>query len=349
MQTKKVVVPPMKSLIKKAPGFEKKKLADYKLDILALCGFGCRYCSSNMGNYLRINQQEFAECSKTQTGKTTKPSEDPSLMMVWPDVVSQLADELSSKPKHYGKDKTLMFSMLTDGFSPELVKDGTTRAVLEMVLEKTSFRIRILTKNAIVGSDEWIQFLSDNKDRFVVGLSTGSLDDGWCRKMELGASSPTERFSALSRIQEAGVPTFGMLCPVFPDMLEGDSIERMIELINPDVVEHIWAEPYNDRVNWRVVRSGYPIGSSTYEWFSNVYEYHMSPFWSFYATELYKRFRKHAVHNDWLPKLRYLLYEDGIYESDASVYRGLHGVLLQSKPGIDGKSQNPFLADLQEI
>ena len=349
MQTKKVVVPPMKSLIKKAPGFEKKKLADYKLDILALCGFGCRYCSSNMGNYLRINQQEFAECSKTQTGKTTKPSEDPSLMMVWPDVVSQLADELSSKPKHYGKDKTLMFSMLTDGFSPELVKDGTTRAVLEMVLEKTSFRIRILTKNAIVGSDEWIQFLSDNKDRFVVGLSTGSLDDGWCRKMELGASSPTERFSALSRIQEAGVPTFGMLCPVFPDMLEGDSIERMIELINPDVVEHIWAEPYNDRVNWRVVRSGYPIGSSTYEWFSNVYEYHMSPFWSFYATELYKRFWKHAVHNEWLPKLRYLLYEDGIFESDASVYRGLQRVLLQSKPGIDGKSQNPFLADLQGI
>ena len=49
----------MKTLIKPAPGFVKKDLADYKLDIVALCGFGCLYCSSNMGNYLRINQKEF--------------------------------------------------------------------------------------------------------------------------------------------------------------------------------------------------------------------------------------------------------------------------------------------------
>ena len=349
MQTKKIVVPPMKSLIKKAPGFEKKKLAEYKLDILALCGFGCRYCSSNMGNYLRIHQEEFAQCAESQMGRSIKPSEDPSLMMVWPDVVSQLEDELSSKPKQFGIDKTLMFSMLTDGFSPELVRDGTTRAVLELVLERTSFRIRVLTKNAVVGNDEWIQFFRDHKDRFVVGLSTGSLDDKWARKMELGTSSPTERFNALRRLQEAGVPTFGMLCPVFPDMLEGDSIEKMIEMINPDAVEHFWAEPYNDRINWRIVRSGYPKGSPIYEWFTNVYEYRMSPLWSQYTTELYKRLKYHAVKNDWLQKLRYLLYEDGITESDALAYKGLGGVLLQSNPGEDGRSQNPSIADLQEI
>ena len=42
-----VNVPAVKGPIRKSPGFAKKELADYKLDIVALCGFGCRYCSSN--------------------------------------------------------------------------------------------------------------------------------------------------------------------------------------------------------------------------------------------------------------------------------------------------------------
>ena len=118
----KVIVPTLKSLIKKAPGFAKKELATYKLDIIALCEFGCRYCSSNTGNYLRINRKKFAACATEQIGSPTKPSEDPSLMMVWPDVVKQLDRELENKPISYGEGETLMFSMLTDGFSPSLVE-----------------------------------------------------------------------------------------------------------------------------------------------------------------------------------------------------------------------------------
>ncbi len=95
MKNKIVVVPRMKTLIKEAPGFAKKELATYKLDIIALCEFGCRYCSSNTGNYLRINQKKFAACAKDQIGKAVKPIEDPSLMMVWPDVVHQLEKELT--------------------------------------------------------------------------------------------------------------------------------------------------------------------------------------------------------------------------------------------------------------
>lgn len=33
----RVIVPPIKSVINACPGFAKKQLADYKLDILALC------------------------------------------------------------------------------------------------------------------------------------------------------------------------------------------------------------------------------------------------------------------------------------------------------------------------
>ena len=47
-----------------------------------------------------------------------------------------------------------------------------------------------------------------------------------------------------------------------------------------------------------------------------------------------------------LGKLRYLLYEDGLTQNDARKFRGLEGVLLQSKPADDGKSCNPYIAAL---
>ena len=51
MKSQFVEVPAIRSPITKSPGFAKKGLADYKLDAIALCQFGCRYCSSNSGNY----------------------------------------------------------------------------------------------------------------------------------------------------------------------------------------------------------------------------------------------------------------------------------------------------------
>jgi DNA repair photolyase len=347
MKSKNVIVPQMKSLIKKAPGFAKKKLATYKLDIAALCAFGCRYCSSNTGNYLRINQKVFAACAEDQIGKAVKPIEDPCLMMVWPEVVNQLTEELEGKNKSYGEGHTLIFSMLTDGFSPPLVEEGITQAVLELMLDRTSFRIRVLTKNAIVGSKEWVHFFAEHKDRFVVGLSTGSLDDDWSQRMELGTSPPSDRFAALANLQAAGVPTYGMLCPVFPDMLEDGLIEKMIELINPELVEHIWAEPYNSRANWKVVRDSFVPGSQAYEWFTNVYGHKWTYLWSRYATDLYRRMHRPALMGGWVHKIRYLLYEDKITAADSLQFRELEGVLLQSKPGDDGCSQNPNIAKLQ--
>lgn len=69
-----VNVPSIKQPITKSPGFAKKELADYKLDLMALCGFGCLYCSSNEGNYLRIRRSEFADHTLDQLGPSTRPA-----------------------------------------------------------------------------------------------------------------------------------------------------------------------------------------------------------------------------------------------------------------------------------
>src|SRR5262249_49154110 len=156
--------------------------------------------------------------------KRLRPADSPQLTFHWSDLLEKLKAQLSTKDRLWGKNKTLIFSMLTDGFSPSLVADGTTRAVLELVLEHTSFRIRVLTKNAVVGSPEWVRFFKSHPGRFVVGLSTGTTDDQWSRSIELGTSPPSMRLDALRSLQKAGVPTYGMLCPIFPDMMNAGNL-----------------------------------------------------------------------------------------------------------------------------
>lgn len=347
LRSKVVRVPCIIRPLTESPGFEKKELAEFKLDIAALCAFGCVYCSSNWGNYLRIHREEFADLTEQQLGVRIYPEDDPSLMFVWDDVIPNLERQLASKRPGWGAGKTMVFSMLTDGYSPNLVADGTTERALRLVLDRTAFRIRVLTKNSIVGTPEWVAFFKAHPGRFVVGLSTGSLDDRWAGRIEVGTSRPSMRLAATRALQDAGVPTFGMACPVFPDVLDDGGVERLVESIRPEQVETIWAEPFNDRVNWAKVRKGYPEGSPGYDFLTEVYERKNKARWSAYATDLYLRLRAHAERHGWLPKLRYLLYEDLITAADADRLGDMAGILLQSKPNEVGLSQNPHIAARQ--
>ena len=343
-----VEVPTIMEPIQSSPGFQKKMLSEFKLDICGLCQFGCVYCSSNHGNYLRINRKPFADLTEQQTGERTLPADAPNLMFTWPEVLKKLEKQLASKPKSWGRGETLVFSMLTDGFSPKLVNDGTTKAALAMVLDRTSFRIRVLTKNAIVGSKPWIDFFLKYPGRFVVGLSIGTLDNSWAKSVEKKTALPTARIRALNNLQDAGVPTFGMLCPVFPHVLEGDGLDRLVDAIRPGLVEHVWAEPYNDRFNWQGVYEACPAGGPDRQLLSDVYEEGNDAAWSRYAADLYTRLRRKAEDNGWMDKLRYLLYEDRIVPCDAHTFHDMAGVLLQSKPDDEtGMSQNKAIAALQ--
>ncbi len=343
MKNKLVVIDDAKNPIKPSPGFAKKELADYHLELCALCGFGCSYCSSNRGNNLRIHHKRLAQLTEEQLGERLLPAVNPELMFVYPDVLQSLRDQLAHIRGDFGEGQTLVVSMLTDAFSPELVMRGVTEQALRLVLERTKFRIRILTKCSIVGTPSWIRFFGEQPHRFVVGLSIGTLDDEWAHRVEKGTSHPAARVRALGALQDAGVTTFGMACPVFPDVLEGDRLERLVDLIRPDVVEHFWAEPFNDRDNWRQVRDGYAPGSRGYQWLTDVFENGRGDLWSAYAAELFSRLRTKAQAEGWLQKLRYLLYETGITPEDAVEFAGLEGVLLQSRPGADGITRSEAL------
>jgi len=343
-----VEVPSIRQPITKSPGFAKKELSTWKLDLMALCGFGCSYCSSNTGNYLRINREKFADATEEQLGERIYPSDEPDLAMVWPDVLEKIERQIASHKPGWGGGETLVFSMLTDAFSGPPLRAGTTEKALRMLLNGTSFRIRVLTKNSVVGtSQKWRDLFFEHRDRVVVGLSTGSLDSDWARRVEIGCPPPTARIEATRRLQGAAVPTFGMLCPIFPDVLAGDSLDLLIDGIRPELCETVWAEPYNDRSNWQKVRAGYELGSPGFRWFTDVYEHGGRSEWSRYATDLYLRLREKALAEGWMSKLRYLLYENDITVEDARRFPNLSGVLLQSPTRNDGTSLHPIFGEMQ--
>lgn len=333
MKTKLVTIDSIKDPIKKSPGFHKKELADYKLDIMGLCGAGCTYCSSNEGNYLRINRARFAAATEAQLGERLLPATTPELSFRWGDFERRLDEQVRRfRPTNtrWGTGQTLVFSQLTDAFSPWAVKDGLTRRTLEKVLAKTGFRIRVLTKFDYVGRAEWIDLFRAHPGRFVVGLSIGTLDDAWARRVEIGTSSPSARVRALRRLQDAGVPTYGMLCPIFPDALDGDGVERLVAAIRPERCETVWSEPYNDRDNWRAVADGYVKGARSWERIRSLFDgFDARPRWSRYATDLYARV--HEALGAEAHKHRYLLYQDTMTPTTREEMRGRQGVLFQSK------------------
>jgi DNA repair photolyase len=383
-----VDVPSLKRPIQQSPGFAKKLLADHKLDLMGRCGFECTYCSSDTGRALMTRMPELVSAVEKKTGEYKSHLDDSSIVYVWPDVLQQLEKQLCDTPKWIGRGKTLILSMLTDPFSPPLTfptrrtvnglvvcenldevlleerkaaealgdhydEDAAkgppaTLHALRLLLERTEFRIRILTKSATVATGQYLTLLKANKGRVVVGLSIGTLDNSWARAIEKRATNPTKRLEALNKLQAEGVPTFGMLCPVFPDVLESGRLEALIDAIRPDVCEHVWAEPYNDRGNWQVVRDAYPKGSVGYEWFERMFGQRGTAGWSEYATELYDRLRFKAKKDGWMHKLRYLLYEQDITASDAQTFQKLEGVLLQGKVTEEGLSTNESFATFEK-
>lgn len=339
-----VIDPPRKFLQKST--WWKKELAEFHVDLLRYCGYGCKYCSTNAGCSMIFMGRATKESIRQQLGHEFDPIHDGHVTIGYGNPLAQIEHELKSRNATRDHGRTVVYSELTDGFSANLVSDGIARRALELLLIHTSLRIRVLTKNAVIGQQEWIDFFLAHRERFVVGLSIGTLDDQFAASMESGTSPPSERIKAHRRLQDAGVSTFGMMCPVFPQVVGSAELERLADSLRPHLCERIWFEPYNSRRNWQLCRDVYE-GHSCRTWFTEVYENRRMDLWSEYAGYLYRDMRRAADAGGWTDKLRYLLYEKD-FASDHIHLLGDHtGILFQSPTGEHGLSKNEAIRDVQ--
>ena len=90
-----------------------------------------------------------------------------------------------------------------------------TRKCLELI-ERYEFGAAIQTKSDRILRDLDLLKRINEKTKCVVQMTLTTYDEALCRKLEPHVSTTRERFQALLRLREAGIPTVVWLCPILP-------------------------------------------------------------------------------------------------------------------------------------
>ncbi|MGX8795121.1 radical SAM protein [Fusibacter sp. JL298sf-3] len=164
------------------------------------CTHGCIYCDSRSACY---NMQHAFEDIEVKT-----------------DAPEMLAEQLRRKRKK-GMIST---GAMSDPYMPIEAELGYMRRCLEAVL-KEGFGICVQTKSAMVLRDLDLLVAIHEKTKCVVEMTLTTYDEALCRKLEPHVSTTAERFEALMRLKEAGVPTVVWLSPILPYI--NDTVENV--------------------------------------------------------------------------------------------------------------------------
>ena len=173
------------------------------------CEHGCIYCYARPSHaYL-----DFSPGLDFETKIVHKPN------------AAELLKRELARPRYVCKPIAL--GVNTDCYQPFEKQLGTTRALLEIMLE-TRHPVGIVTKSALVERD--LDLLSELARLGLthVFLSITTLDDELKRRMEPRTASPRKRLSTIERLTEAGVPAGVMFAPVIP-ALNDHELESILE------------------------------------------------------------------------------------------------------------------------
>jgi DNA repair photolyase len=193
-----------------------------RLDCYSRCGFGCTYCFS------------LARGGNFDSGKV-KLADPDSLQRRLDRVASgQVASVLDEFLRH---GQPIHLGGMSDPFPPIERRLGIAKRLLR-VLAAHKYPTVISTKNSLVADDDYLELLSDG--RFIVQFSISSLDDELMRRIDIGASSPTDRVRALRRLAEAGIPTSCRIQPILPSLVQ--DAREIVPAVAEAGARHIGAE-----------------------------------------------------------------------------------------------------------
>ncbi len=139
-------------------------------------------------------------------------------------LVERLREELC-KPGYVCRPINL--SGNTDCYQPIEAELGTTRAVLELLLE-CRHPVTLVTKSALILRDRDLLATLAERRLVRVMVSLTSLDRELKRALEPRAASPSARLKVMRRLREAGVPVGTLVAPVIPGLTDQE-LERLLE------------------------------------------------------------------------------------------------------------------------
>ncbi len=261
------------------------------------CVFGCTFC------YVLsiIRKNKYIQAVLKSTGRTFD-----DIVVRRANAVNMLRKSLLSRglPK-YGLDDTRVIyaSPLVD-IAPTIEMAKETLEMCLVILELTNWQIRLLSKSSL------LMRVADGipahfQHRMIYGFSTGTLDDGVAKAIEVGTPLVSKRLKALRELQDRGLRTYGMACPILPRSDMEGYAEQMAQALRVDHCEHIWVEVMNVRgpsltnTAGALRGAGYPDLAEQLEHVSGD-----KPAWEDYSRQTFLAFTKVIPAN----KLRFLQY-----------------------------------------
>ncbi|MDO5548462.1 MAG: radical SAM protein [Eubacteriales bacterium] len=165
--------------------------AQNRMNLYRGCSHGCIYCDSRSRCYHMEHDFEDIE-------------------------VKENAIELLERTLRRKRSKCMLGTgAMTDPYIPLEEQLGYVRKALALA-DQYEFGVTLITKsNRVLRDLDLLQSIHE-KTKCVVQMTLTTFDEALCRKLEPNVSTTKERFEALKRLQEAGIPTVVWLCPILP-------------------------------------------------------------------------------------------------------------------------------------
>lgn len=155
------------------------------------CSHGCIYCDSRSNCYHMEHDFEDIE------------------------VKANAIELLENALKRKRTKCMLGTGSMTDPYIPLESKIGNVRKALALA-NQYGFGFTLITKSDRILRDLDLLKSINDKTKCVVQMTLTTYDENLCKKIEPNVSTTRERFEALKKLNEAGIPTIVWLCPILP-------------------------------------------------------------------------------------------------------------------------------------
>lgn len=160
------------------------------------------------------------------------------------------------------KNKKLMISTVTDPYNSYEEKYGTTRMILEQIVNAEAY-VSVVTKSKLVLRD--IDLFKKMK-HIEIALSISMLDENLKKKLEPNSSTIKERVETLKLLKQNGINSVVFISPIIPQITD---FKKIIEETK-EYADEYWFDKLNLRSSFKTkmfqfISKEFPIYKSLYD------------------------------------------------------------------------------------
>lgn len=184
------------------------------------------------------------------------------------------------RTEKFRDEETILIGSVTDGYQPIEKRYRRTREVLSQLCSCKA-NVEILTKSKLILDDlELLKAIPNIK----IGISMNTLDDDFCRLMEPGASTVSDRIEVLRRLRQEGIAAYLFVSPIFPGITDSEELIKATR----DYVSEYYFENLNLRGEYKTdilsaINEYAPHLRSLYR---DIYINKNTEYWENYAKEI---------------------------------------------------------------